>query len=87
MRVEYTEIIIVREWIYFRHGEVCEDSIPWCLLGDIDYLSVHQLRRRSKKKVSENTEVRKRYEEDLTSSPHFYYWFLSLVFFSKIIFD
>jgi len=52
---------IVAELLY-KYCEITQAQIGG-LLGDIDYVSVHQLRRRLKKKMAENTEVKERYEE------------------------
>lgn len=52
---------IVAELLY-KYCEITQVQIGR-LLGDIDYVSVHQLRRRLKKKMAENKEVRERYEE------------------------
>ena len=52
---------IVAELLY-KYCEITQVQIG-SLLGDIDYVSVHQLRRRLKKKMAENPKVRERYEK------------------------
>lgn len=52
---------IVAELLY-KYCEITQVQIGG-LLGDIDYVSVHQMRRRLKKKMAENTAVRERYKK------------------------
>ncbi len=48
--------------LLYKYCEITQVQIGG-LLGDIDYVSVHQLRRRLKKKMAENMEVKERYEK------------------------
>ena len=52
---------IVAELLY-KYCEITQVQIG-SLLGGIDYVSMHQLRRRLKKKMAENMAVKERYEE------------------------
>jgi len=48
--------------LLYRYCDITQTQIG-SLLGEIDYVSVNQLRRRLKKKMAENTSLRERYEK------------------------
>ena len=52
---------IVADLLY-KYCDITQSQIG-SYLGDIDYVSVHQLRRRLREKMNENAEVRQRYAE------------------------
>jgi hypothetical protein len=48
--------------LLYRYCEITQGQIGQ-LLGGIDYVSVHQLRRRLKRKMAEDSKIRERYAE------------------------